>query len=183
MTVADGAADILRFWFEELEPADWWKKNADLDNRIATRFSATYEAAVHGELYRWREKPRGRLAEIIAIDQFARNIFRDKPEAFEHDGMAVVLAQEAIVAGADTELQPAEKSFLYMPLMHSESLVVHELAMKVFAQPGLEHNLEFEKKHLAIIQRFGRYPHRNAILGRESTAEEQQFLKQPGSSF
>lgn len=183
MTLPVGAGEILNFWFDELKPADWWKKSTKLDNEIRTRFLASYEAAIRGELYRWRQTPRGRLAEIIAIDQFARNIFRDTPEAFAHDGTAVVLSQEAIATGADSELQTAEKSFLYMPLMHSESLVVHELAMKVFDQPGLEHNFEFEKKHLAIIERFGRYPHRNAILGRESTPEEEQFLSQPGSSF
>lgn len=177
------ASAVLRFWFEELDTADWWRKNASVDEQIEQRFAALFESAIQGELYEWREQPTGRLAEILVLDQFARHLFRDSPRAFAHDGMAVILSQEAITTGADTGLSAPQKAFLYMPLMHSESLWVHELAMRVFDQPGLENNFEFEKKHLAIIRRFGRYPHRNAILGRESTPQELEFLQQPGSSF
>jgi len=127
--------------------------------------------------------PLGRLAEIILIDQFSRNIFRDTPEAFSADAVALVLAQEAIAAGADQQLETKERAFLYMPYMHSESRAIHEQAAQLFDQPGLEYNLEFEHKHKVIIDRFGRYPHRNAILGRTSTAEELDFLEGPDSSF
>ncbi len=175
--------DIMKFWFSECVPADWWKKSATFDNTIRQRCSDTHRAAVQGELYGWREQSNGRLAEIIVIDQFSRNMYRDQPGAFAFDGIAVVLSQEAIRLEADKDMNANEKAFLYMPLMHSESLVVHELAMKVFDQPGLENNFNFEKKHKAIIDRFGRYPHRNVILGRESTSEEIEFLQQPGSSF
>lgn len=174
---------IIEFWFNELDPADWWKKNDALDAMIQARFTDLHRSAVNGELYRWRDDAAGRLAEIIVIDQFSRNMFRDRPEAFAYDGIAVVLTQEAVNVGADQQLDPGRRAFMYMPLMHSESRLIHELAMKLFDQPGLEGTLGYEKKHKAIIDRFGRYPHRNEILGRESTAEERKFLTQPGSSF
>ncbi|ABC27115.1 uncharacterized protein conserved in bacteria [Hahella chejuensis KCTC 2396] len=177
------AEDVLRFWFEELSPADWFRKSDELDRRIAERFGPLLTAARAGELSHWRNEPRGRLAEVIVLDQFSRNIFRDQAESFAADNLALALAQEAVRAGADKELGDEEKSFLYMPYMHSESAVVHEEAVRLFSQPGLENNLDFEHRHLAIIKRFGRYPHRNAILGRESTPEELAFLKEPGSGF
>ncbi|NNF15649.1 MAG: DUF924 domain-containing protein [Gammaproteobacteria bacterium] len=175
--------DIIEFWFEELSPKDWWKKNPELDARISERFLSVHSQAVCGELHDWRNTSHGRLAEIIVIDQFSRNMFRGKPESFASDNVAVVLSQEAIRAGADKPLNNNERAFLYMPLMHSESRRVHELAMIMYDQPGLENNFNFEKKHLAIIDRFGRYPHRNKILGRTSTSEEIEFLQGPGSSF
>ena len=110
-------------------------------------------------------------------------MFRDSAQAFATDTMAVILVQEAVANQVDKELTPIQKSFLYMPLMHSESPLIHETAMDLFAQPGLEFNLDFERKHKTIIDRFGRYPHRNAVLGRESTDEELEFLEGPGSSF
>lgn len=175
--------DVIDFWFHELQPRDWWKKSDNLDTTIRKRFGAVHSAAVRGELYDWRASPTGRLAEIIVIDQFSRNIYRDTPESFAYDVISVVLTQEAVAGGADTDLDGSRKSFLYMPLMHSESRRLHEVALRLFDQPGLENNLEFEKKHKAIIDRFGRYPHRNKILGRNSTAGEIAFLQQPGSSF
>ncbi|MCC5858304.1 MAG: DUF924 domain-containing protein [Ectothiorhodospiraceae bacterium] len=177
------AEDVLEFWFQELTPEQWFAKDAGLDREIGRRFGDVHRQAAAGECWTWRDSARGRLAEIIVLDQFSRNIHRDRPEAFVWDGMALVLAQEAIRAGADRELPPQRRAFLYMPYMHSESLRIHRRAMQLFAQPGLETNLEFERKHKAIIERFGRYPHRNAVLGRESTAEELDFLKQPGSGF
>lgn len=175
--------DVLAFWFATLTPADWWRKDASLDERIAQRFAPTLTAAKAGELFAWRDSSRGRLAEIIVLDQFSRNIFRDRPEAFSADAMALVLAQEAVRAGADQGLNAAEKAFLYMPYMHSESAIIHHDAVRLFDQPGLENNLDFERKHQVVIERFGRYPHRNAILGRVSSAEEVTFLQQPGSRF
>lgn len=175
--------DILQFWFRELEPAQWWRKDEVLDREIADRFSDVHAAAARCELSEWRRLDRGRLAEIIVLDQFSRNLFRDSPRAFECDPLALALAQEAVSNGADESLAPAEKSFMYMPFMHSESPAIHEIAVRLFRDAGLEHNLDFELKHKAIIDRFGRYPHRNEVLGRISTAEEIEFLKQPGSSF
>lgn len=174
---------ILTFWFDELEPAQWWRKDEALDRQIAERFSEIHAAAANCELFEWRREARGRLAEIIILDQFSRNIFRDSPRAFAYDPLALALAQEAVANGADKALAPAEKSFLYMPYMHSESLKIHEIAVRLYGASGLEYNLDFEHQHKAIIERFGRYPHRNETLGRPSTAEELEFLKQPGSSF
>lgn len=174
---------VLSFWFEEIEPAMWWKKDTAFDQSIATRFGDLHRAAAHGELEAWRSSARGRLAEIILLDQFSRNIHRDRPDAFAQDAAALVLAQEAIANGCAESLNLQERSFLYMPFMHSESLRIHDRAMQLFSEPGLEDSLAFEKRHRAIIERFGRYPHRNAILGRASTAEELAFLQTPGSSF
>lgn len=175
--------DILEFWFRTLTPADWFKKSNETDETIGARFGATHAAACAGELHAWRDTPRGRLAEIIVLDQFSRNMYRDTPRAFAQDAQALTLAQEALRAGADEDLQSSERAFLYMPFMHSESPAMHDWALTLFNQPGLENNLHFEQRHKAIIDRFGRYPHRNAVMGRKSTAEEQQFLQQPGSSF
>lgn len=174
---------VLQFWFVELAPRDWWRKDPELDRRIASRFGALLEAAARGALADWRTTPRGRLAEIIVLDQFSRNIHRGSAGAFANDALALQLAEEAVAVGADLALPVEERRFVYMPYMHSESAAVHETALRLFATPGLEKNLEFERRHKAVIDRFGRFPHRNALLGRVSTAEEVEFLKQPGSSF
>jgi len=175
--------DVLRFWFEELEPAQWWQKDAELDRQIADRFGEIHQSACRCELFSWRDSARGRLAEIIVLDQFSRNIFRDQAEAFAADPLALALAQEVVTAGLDQTLTTAERSVLYLPYMHSESLVIHDEAVRLYQAKGLEFNLEFEHKHRVIIERFGRYPHRNLILGRESTPEEIAFLQEPDSSF
>jgi len=180
---AISADDVLRFWFEEAQPADWFRKSAEFDARIRGRFLSTYHAAARAELFAWRDTPRGRLAEVVVLDQFSRNVFRDSPLAFAGDPLALALAQEAVRQRADQALVPRERAFLYLPYMHSESLLVHDEAARLFDQPGLENNLDFERKHRAILDRFGRYPHRNAVLGRESTPEELEFLAGPGSSF
>lgn len=172
--------EIIHFWFEEIEPAQHWKKDLDFDQLIRDRFGAVHRAAVKGELYSWRESANGRLAEIIVLDQFSRNMFRGQPESFAYDTIALVLAQEAVRVGAHDAVDPAHKSFMLMPYMHSESAAIHEVAMVLFGELG---NLEFEIKHKKIIDRFGRYPHRNEILGRDSTAEELAFLQEPDSSF
>lgn len=174
---------VLQFWFEEIDPSYWFKKDENFDTLLSSRFTSLHHAATQGECYTWRKTIQGRLAEIIVLDQFSRNIFRDKPQAFAHDGMALALAQEAVASGLDQQLATAHRAFLYMPYMHSESLVIHDIAIKLFSQPGLENNLNFELRHKDIIARFGRYPHRNTILERESTTEELLFLQQPGSSF
>ena len=175
--------DILRFWFDELSPRQHFEKNEKLDALIHGRFSETHRAASRGELFTWRGTPEGRLAEIIVLDQLSRNLYRDRPEAFACDGMALVLSQEAVCIGADQALESRRRIFLYMPYMHSESRAIHMIAERLFRQPGVDANLKYELKHKAIIDRFDRFPQRNVILGRESTPEEETFLVQPHSSF
>ncbi|MGH8273200.1 MAG: DUF924 family protein [Gammaproteobacteria bacterium] len=180
--VADHAA-VLGFWFEELKPAQHFRKSAALDQLIRERFLATHGAAARGELSAWRDSPEGRLAEIIVLDQFSRNLYRDDARAFACDGMALALAQEAVRAGADQALPPPRRAFLYMPYMHSESSRIHETALQLFSQPGLEYSLKFEREHRELIERFGRYPRRNAALGRVSTTAEKAYLAEPGAGF
>lgn len=177
------ADTVIDFWFEELSEADWWRVDPALDEHITTLFKPLLLSARRGELYSWRDHARGRLAEIIVLDQFSRNIFRGSAEAFTADGMALVMAQEAVRCGAATVLEPRQRAFLYMPYMHSESALIHTQAVQLFSTPELKNNLDFELKHKAIIDRFGRYPHRNAVLSRPSTAAELAFLQEPGSSF
>lgn len=177
------ADDILHFWFEELTPAQHFAQEDAVDAMIRVRFAAIWEAARQCELWSWRSTARGRLAEILVLDQFSRNLYRGTPLAFAQDAQALALAQEMVAAGHDQALPPAQRAFVYMPYMHSESPAVHAQAMVLFGQPGLENNLQFEVRHRDIIARFGRYPHRNAVLGRASSAEEIVFLAQPGSSF
>ena len=161
----------------------WWKKDASVDAVLSERFSDLHARACRCELFSWRSEPRGRLAEIIVLDQFSRNMFRASALAFANDAQALALSQEAVACGADASLSAVEKSFLYIPHMHSESLQIHEVAVGLYAKEGLQNNLEFEIKHKNIIERFGRYPHRNEVLGRVSSEEEIEFLTQPGSSF
>jgi len=175
--------EILKFWFEELEPKQWWVKDFELDQLIIARFSEIHARAVRCELSAWRKNASGRLAEIIVLDQFSRNMFRGSPLSFACDPLALALSQEAISAGADQLLSPVERNFIYMPFMHSESLQIHEDALELFRRNGQQGNFEYELKHKAIIERFGRYPHRNQVLGRASTESELEFLRQPGSSF
>ncbi len=174
---------VLRFWFEETTPQQHFRKDAAFDALIRERFGDLQRAASRGELFGWRDTPGGRLAEILVLDQLSRNIFRDSAEAFASDAVALVLAQEAVRCGADAALPPERRAFLYMPYMHSESRRVHAVAATLFESLGIAENLKYELAHKAIIDRFGRYPHRNAVLGRESTDEERAFLQEPGSSF
>lgn len=177
------AKEVLKFWFEEIKPAQWFTKDIAFDQLVQNRFFETYQDASREGTHTWRTSPEGRLAEIIVLDQFPRNMFRDTPRAFATDGVALRLAREAVAVGDDQKIEVEKRAFMYMPYMHSEDLVAHEEAMKLFALKGLEDNLKFEELHKAIIERFGRYPHRNAILGRPSTDEELAFLKTKGSSF
>ena len=174
---------ILHFWFTELIPKQHFAKDAALDEAIRTRFGATLEAAAQCELFAWRATPEGRLAEILVLDQFSRNVYRDTARAFAQDALALVLAQELVASGQDRSLPLAQRSFAYMPYMHSESALVHTQAVALFTQLGNENNLDFELRHKAIIDRFGRFPHRNAALGRLSSTDELDFLQTPGSRF
>lgn len=177
------AHDVLNFWFRESNPEQWFSKSDLFDQRIHTHFFELHQQASAGELFGWRTTVQGRLAEIIVLDQFSRNLYRDSPHAFAQDGMALILAQEAVALGLDDQLDQTERAFLYMPYMHSESRLIHEQALTLFTRLGNENNLRFEQLHKQIIDQFGRYPHRNAVLGRISSIEELAFLQQPNSAF
>lgn len=175
--------DVHNFWFNECTAEDWFGKDLAFDRLIWERFGAYCEAAARGECYTWRSEMAGRVAEIVVLDQFSRNVWRDSPRAFSQDTMALVLAQEAVVMPEYEQLGADEKKFVLMPFMHSESRLIHEQAVQHFKALGDEQTLEYEYRHKVIIDRFGRYPHRNKILGRVSTPEEIEFLKEPHSSF
>ncbi len=175
--------EVLSFWFNDIEQSKWWIKDLSFDRHIEEKFLALHDQANKCELFEWRNSAKGRLAEIIVLDQFSRNIFRDTPTAFASDALALALAQEAISLGKHHELNEIERSFMYMPYMHSESLSIHNIAVELYKKNGIQSNVDFEIKHRDIIAKFGRYPHRNIILNRISTTEEIEFLKQPGSSF
>ena len=168
--------DIIRFWFVEHGPDDWFSGAADFDARLTERFADTHARIAAGEAFSWRATAGGRLAEIIVLDQFSRQLHRGSPKAFAQDGMALVLAQEAVAGGFDRALEPQRRMFLYMPYMHSESLVVHEEAVRLFAALGIEEQLKYEVAHFDCLKRFGRYPRRNAALSRESTPEELKYI-------
>jgi len=174
---------VLNFWFDEISSRQWWIQSDEFDQQIRLRFKDLHRAAARCELHGWRKTALGALAEIIILDQFSRHIYRNTPDAFASDSLALGLAQVAIAAKMDLELGNIQRSFLYMPFMHSESREIHKTAVLLFSKEGMEETLDFELKHKDIIDRFGRYPHRNNILDRTSTPEEIDFLKTPGSSF
>ena len=173
---------VLDFWFAEENQPFWFQKSDDFDQAVRSRFAGLLAQAAQSELSRWRDSLHGRLAEIIVLDQFPRNLHRNSPAAFAHDNMAVALTQEAMRQSGFADMAERERHFMLMPLMHSESRTIHALALELFTRHAA-HALVHEEQHKAIIDRFGRYPHRNAVLGRDSTAEELEFLKQEGSSF
>lgn len=174
--------EIYNFWFEEIDENQWREYDPSFDTLLRDRFLGLLQQAAAGELDTWRSTAQGRLAEIIVLDQLSRNIYRGTPQAFAQDVAALILAQEAIMAGALAELNARERNFLLMPYMHSESRAIHVQAENLFKQYAPD-QYEFELRHKVIIDRFGRYPHRNQILGRTSTEEEAEFLTEPGSSF
>jgi uncharacterized protein (DUF924 family) len=193
---------VLHFWFGDLDAggcadavhsARWWKKDEAFDAEIGRRFGALHAAIAAGEREAWRNSDRGGLAYVIALDQFSRNMFRGTPRTFACDGQALAAALAAIDHGVDRRLAVDERLFLYMPLVHSENLTVQERCIALFTtwrdQAPAEGarraagTLDFAQRHRDIVARFGRFPHRNAALGRASTPEEVEFLKQPGSSF
>jgi len=176
-------ANILHFWFEDLDPKDWWRKDDALDARIAARFADIYRELQGGVPGAWLETPEGFLAAILVLDQFPRNMFRDTRQAFATDAQALKLAKRAIAQGMDAGLPPEKRAFIYLPFQHSEDSADQARSVELFTELGQALNLDFAVRHKAVIDRFGRFPHRNAILGRKSSDEEIAFLKQPGSSF
>ncbi len=176
-------SEILKFWFSEKVKSLWFKKSAAFDREIEARFIKTYLLAKTGSLDHWKNNPHNTLALIILLDQFPRNMFRDTPQAFATDNQAVELTKYALDHNYDQNLSLDEKVFFYMPLMHSESKADQDKSVELFSQLGKKDSLKFAIKHQEIINHFGRFPHRNKILNRESTLEEKEFLTQPGSSF
>ena len=171
------AQHVLDFWFVEHGEADWFGGKPEFDALLAARFARTHQAVARGEAAFWRTSPSGRLAEIIVLDQFSRQLFRGRAEAFASDAVALDLARAAMAAGDDLRLEPRRRQFVYMPFMHAESLAVHEAeAIPVFARHGDAGLLGYEMAHVEVLRRFGRYPHRNAALGRASTPEERDYI-------
>jgi uncharacterized protein (DUF924 family) len=182
--------DILDFWFgppPHVERAAWFRKDDAFDASIRHRFGASVDAAIDGAYADWTHTPRGALARILLTDQFTRNVYRGTPRAFAGDAVALDTAQNAVAAGHDRALDPLERWFLYLPYEHSESIEVQSRSLALFRrladETGLRDPLVWAERHAVVVRRFGRYPHRNAILGRESTPEEIAFLREPGSSF
>lgn len=177
--------DVLQFWFEEISSKQWFGKSEDFDATCRRRFEAAYRQAARGQFDAWRDSPRGCVALVLLLDQIPRNIYRDTPRAFATDAKALAVTRHAVAAGFDLDpaLDDAHRHFLYMPLQHSEDLEDQREALRLADRVTRWDFAGFARRHHDIIERFGRFPHRNAILGRESTAAERAFLKQPGSSF
>jgi len=179
-------AAVLAFWFDHLSAEQWFEADAEVDAACRDRFSSLYErlASQASKLpTAWLGAADGSLAAVIVLDQFPRNIFRGSPRAFESDKAALAIAEQAIDHGFDGQLEPPRRVCLYMPFQHSEDTAVQARSVELFASLGMPEPLEWAKRHKAIVDRFGRFPHRNAILGRPSTDEERAFLKTPSSSF
>lgn len=177
------AGRVLAFWFQEATPQQWFVRDSAFDARIAGAFSALHGLCTRALPTAWRESAAGILAGIIVLDQFSRNLHRDDPRAFAHDEAALALSMEAIERGLDRALPGVARKFLYMPFQHAEDAAVQDRSITLFADLGDADVLDFARRHRDIIVRFGRFPHRNAVLGRRSSAEELQFLQEPGSSF
>lgn len=181
--IAQPFSEFLVFWLCQIDPNQWRVKDAAFDGLLRARFGGLLQQAAAGELYAWRRTSKGRLAEVIVLDQLSRNIYRHTPQAFAQDAMVLALAQESVAAGHLSGLGVRERIFLLMPYMHSESRLIHVQAERLFRLHTPAENHGFELRHKGVVDRFGRYPHRNALLGRASTDEELAFLQQPGSSF
>jgi uncharacterized protein (DUF924 family) len=194
MSHADAQA-VLDFWFGAEGSAEfgqvrveWFRKDAGFDAQIARRFGAAVQVALAGGLAHWKADTPGRLARVIVLDQFTRNLFRDTPRAFAGDPLALADAQEIVAARLDAALRPEQRVFAYLPFEHDEALASQDRSVQLFSalaleSPALATMLDYAHKHRAVIERFGRFPHRNAILSRVSSAEELEFLQQPGSRF
>ena len=173
-----GPEEVLEFWFSENSETQWFASTPAFDQEIRRRFAGMFAQAANGELRSWEENPEGGVALCILLDQMPRNMFRGSPRAFATDAKALAIAERAVSLGSDRELSPEHKQFLYLPFVHSEELANQLRALALFEAAGLRERLGYVKDHLALIRRFGRFPHRNAILGRTSTPEELKFLAQ-----
>lgn len=193
-----GEADVRDFWFGELSASGrasaerarrWFTKDAGFDRDVFERFGGLHSVLLAGGGRSWRRQPQSLVAYVIVLDQFSRNMFRGTAGMFAADELALGASLEGIALGFDRKLAADERSFLYMPLMHSERIEVQERSVELFGElarengDATEEGKSYAERHRDIVLRFGRFPHRNALLGRESTPEEVEFLKQPGSSF
>jgi uncharacterized protein (DUF924 family) len=186
---------VLDFWFGAPGSAEfgtqrtaWFAKNADFDRLVAGRFGAVIEQALRGELEAWDESPSGALARVLLLDQFTRNVFRGQPRAFAGDAQALAAAAAMVGHRQDEVLAPFMRAFVYMPFEHAEGMAMQDESVRLFTRlastsPELADMLDYARRHRDVIERFGRFPHRNAILGRVSTAEEIAYLEKPGSRF
>lgn len=167
---------MVDFWFSEEASKHWFNSTREFDQQLLAEYGACWQQAKQGRLDQWEETAIGSLALVILLDQIPLNIFRGKPDSFSTEAQSILVSRAAIDRGFDTELTTGQKSFLYMPFMHSENRQDQTLALELFDQPGLEGNLRFSKHHHDIVERFGRFPHRNEILGRESSQAEIEYL-------
>jgi len=175
--------NVLDFWFNEIQPESWFKKDADVDALIDAKFGATVKEALAGRCDHWADDRDGCLALILLLDQFTRNIFRDTARAFSGDDMALALSLRCITRGYIDHPDENWRRFMLMPMMHSEDLTIQDKSLPLFKEFAGTLTYDYAVRHRDIIARFGRFPHRNAILGRPSSDEEKEFLTQPGSSF
>ncbi|MCB0308735.1 MAG: DUF924 domain-containing protein [Bdellovibrionales bacterium] len=194
--------DVLEFWFGQLdenhfsEPElrkTWWESNLKFDNQVRLRFFSTHQAITESFPQDWLENPKGQLAYIIVLDQFSRNMYRGTPNMYSFDSLALSQAKRSIQKGVDVHFKGDPRSFFYLPFMHSEELSDQEKCVELFknfldelqgsSREYMQENYKFAIMHRDIVKRFGRFPHRNKILGRPSTPDEEHFLKEPGSSF
>ena len=181
----DTKQEVLKFWFEETQPQQWFQKNDSFDKEISERFLVTYDMAKKDLCAEWTKDADGALALCLVLDQFPRNMFRDTSKAFVTDGKALRIAKEALHRGFDMLLTPVKRKFLYMPFMHSESLDEQNRCVSLFEEMQEEEPLSYDYalRHQEVIEKFGRFPHRNEILGRKSSDAEKEYLSLPNSGF
>ena len=181
----DTKKEVLKFWFEETQPQQWFQKSDSFDREITERFSVTYDMAKKNLCADWTKDADGALALCLVLDQFPRNMFRDSRKAFETDEKALLISKDALHRGYDMLLTPVKRKFLYMPFMHSENLDEQNRCVALFAQMQEDEPLSYDYalRHQEVIEKFGRFPHRNEVLGRESSEEESEYLKLPGAGF
>ena len=180
MTVLN-SDDVLTFWFSERVKPLWFNSTQEFDDELSEKYLETCQAALNGQLSAWEETPQGALALILCLDQFPLNMFRNQPESFAGEALSRQVAARAIEKGFDQSLDDTQKAFMYMPYMHSEDMADQDKVLELFSNAGLGDNLKWAKHHREIVVRFGRFPHRNAILGRESTPEEIAYLQSDGA--
>ncbi len=181
----DTKMEVLKFWFEEIMPVQWFQKNDSFDQEVAERFMVTYEMARKDICSDWTKDADGVLALCLLLDQFPRNMFRNSPKAFATDDKALLIAKEGLHRGFDTILSPVKRKFIYIPFMHSENIIEQKRCVSLFEKMKDDDPMSYEYalKHLEVIEKFGRFPHRNSVLGRKSSDEELNYLKLPGAGF